>query len=77
MPRYCPSAECVELFNAAAVKTREELTPDEFRAIVACYGWLSDDEKQKFNIQRSDLTADEVANYVGLQLIDVYFKESA
>jgi hypothetical protein len=75
MSRYCPAPESVELFNQSYKKNREDLTPEEFRAIVACYGWLSDDERAKFNIKLSDLTDDEKNNYQKLHLLDIYFGE--
>ncbi len=74
MAKYCPSPESVTLFNGAVHKAKEDLTPEEFRSIVACYGWLNDDEKKKFNIKRSDLLQDEIDNYIHLTLLDVYFK---
>ena len=75
MTQLNPSPASANLFWAAAEKTREELTPDEFRAVVVCFGWLNNDERAKFGIKRSDLTADEIANYSELKLLDSYFPE--
>jgi len=70
-----PSQENQNLFWTAATKERADLTPEEFRAIVACYGWLDNDERAKFGIKRSDLTDAEIKNYNGLKLLDSYFPE--
>ena len=74
MSKYCPSPESIDLFNQAYSKEKADLTPEEFRAIIACYGWLDNDERKKFDIKLSDLTPEEIANYVHLTLLDVYFK---
>ena len=75
MANYCPSNESVDLFNAASKKNRDELSPEELRAIIACFGWLDNDERAKFGIKRVELTDDEVGNYTSLHLIDLYFPE--
>jgi len=73
---YHPSADAADLFQTACRKRREDLTEEELRAVIACYGWLSDDERVAFGIRRADLTAAEIAGYASLQLLDAYFPET-
>lgn len=70
-----PSPQNVELFNQAYMKSREDLTPEEFRAIIACYGWLDNDERAKFEITRNDLTPEEIASYDKALLLNVYWPQ--
>jgi hypothetical protein len=70
-----PSKDHADLFWPASAKTREELTPNEFRAVVACFGWLDNDERKKFAIKRADLLPHEIQNYSELKLLESYFPE--
>ena len=72
-PQYCPSPQSVELFQVAVGKDPATVTPDEFRALVACYGWMDESERAKFRITRAQLTEAEIENYTALGLIDIYF----
>jgi hypothetical protein len=72
---YQPTAEAAALFQTACRKRREDLTEIELRAVIACYGFLSDDERAAFRIRRADLTPEEIAGYASLQLLDDYFPE--
>ena len=75
MPAYCPSPESIELFNAAVLKDAENITPEDLRALIACFGWMDDSERAKFSIKRDQLTQDEIDNYQSLQLLSIYFPE--
>jgi len=70
-----PSQENQHLFWTAVTKDRADLTPEEFRAIVACFGWMDDDERTRFAIKRADLTDAEIQNYAALHLLNTYFPE--
>ena len=72
---YQPTAEAAALFQTACRKRREDLTDAELRAVIACYGWLSGEERAAFRIRRDDLTTEERAGYVSLQVLDDYFPE--
>lgn len=70
-----PSQKSAELFKEAHKKQREDLTEEELRAIITCYGWLDDDERKKFAISRADLNEVELQNYRKILLLDIYFPE--
>ena len=73
MPQLSPSFELAAIFDLAVAKPASEVTPDDLRVLIACYGWMDGGERARFAIGRDQLTQAESDNYMQLGLLDVYF----
>lgn len=66
-----------ESLNSILAKLPQDLSNDEIRYLIDKVGYLSAQERNKFQsiLSRDNLIPTEISKYEKLQLIDLYFSE--